>query len=79
MVLYETIICCLSFPTDEQAFVLDYDGGEPEFLLWIIICKYLLLYASLKLLHLKVAQVLLSMHVLCFHIYTGYIYCSNMF
>ena len=36
-------------------------------------CVYLLLYAALRLLHLKVAEILYSMHVLCFNIYTGYL------
>ena len=44
-------------------------------------CVYLLLYATLRLLHLKVAEILYSMHLLCFNIYTGYlvtnIYLSN--
>ena len=36
-------------------------------------CVYLLLYATLRLLHLKVAEILYSMPVLCFNIYTGYL------
>ena len=66
------------FPTDEWTLVLDYCQSEPEFLLWVIFCVYLLLYACLRLLHLTVAQILYTMHVLCFIFsYTGYIYCSN--
>ena len=38
--------------------------GKPGFLHWIIFCVYLLLYAGLRLLHLKVAQILYTMHVL---------------
>ena len=57
MVCCMRLMCCLSVicfcPTDEQTFFLDYDRGEPEFLLWIIICEYHLLYAGLRLLHLK--------------------------
>ena len=37
-------------------------------------CVYLLLYAGLRLLHLKVVQILYTLHVLCFCIYTVYIY-----
>ena len=53
--------------------VLDYCIIKPEFLFWVIFCVYILLYAGL---HLTVAQILYTMHVL-FHIYRGYIYCSN--
>ena len=57
MVCCMRLMCCLSVicfcPTDEQTFFLYYDRGEPEFLLWIIICEYHLLYAGLRLLHLK--------------------------
>ena len=60
-----------------ERWVLDYCKGEPEFLLWVIFRVYLLLYAGLRLLHLTVAQILYTMHVL-FHIYTGYTYCSNI-
>ena len=55
--------------------VLDYCKSEPQFLLSVIFCVYLLLHAGLRLLQLTVAQILYTMHVL-FHIYTGYVYCS---
>ena len=54
--------------------------GEPEFFSFgLHFCVYLLLYACLRLLHLKVAEILYTMHVLCFHIYTRYIYCLIFF
>ena len=79
MLLYECKVLLVSsacfFPTDDRTLVLDCCKGKPEFLLWVIFCVYLLLYASLRLLHLTVAQNLYTVHVL-FHIDTGYIYCS---
>ena len=41
-------------------------------------CVYLLLYAALRLLHLKVAGILYSMRVLCFNIYAGYLVTSQI-
>ena len=41
-------------------------------------CVYLLLYAAVRLLHLKVAEILYSMCVLCFNIYTGYLVTSQI-
>ena len=70
MLLYESKMLLVSsicfFPTVEWTLVLDYCKGKPEFLLWVIFCVYLLLYASLRLLHLTVgvAQILYTVHVL---------------
>ena len=83
MLLYECKVLLVSsicfFPTDEWTLVLDCCKGEPEFLLWVIFCVYLL-YAGLRLLHLTVhvAQILYTMHVL-FHIYTGYFNTAQIF
>ena len=60
-----------------------YDKGRPEFLLWITFLRTsCCICATLRLLYLKVAEILYSMHVLCFnYYYTGYlvtkIYLSN--
>ena len=83
MQLYECKVLLVSyicfFPTDEWTLVLDYCKGEPEFLLWVIFCVYLLLYAGLRLLHLTVAQILYTMHVLFIQdIFTAQIF-ANMF
>ena len=57
------LVCFICFcPTDEQMSVLAYDKGKPELLLRIIFCVYLLLFASLRLLYLRVTQILYSMH-----------------
>ena len=72
VVLYESKLLLIWFcPTDEWTLVLAYNEGEPEFLLQITFLCILLLYAGLRLLHLKVLH---SMHVLCFHTYTGYLF-----
>ena len=85
MVLYETKVLLFSFicfcPQMSGYCFCAYDKGEPEFLLWITFCVPLVVYAILRLLHLKVAEILYSMHLLWFNIYTGYlvtnIYLSN--
>ena len=48
-------------------------GANLSFFSRLHFCVFHLLYASVTLLHLKVAQVVYSMHVLCLHIYTGYL------
>ena len=67
MLLVSFICFC---PTDEWTLVLACDKVNLIFSFRLHICAYLLLYAHPRLLHLKVAQVLYSMHVLCFHVYT---------
>ena len=83
MLLYECKVLLVSsicfFPTDEWTLVLDYCKGELEFLLWDIFCVYLLLYAGLRLLHMIVAQILYTMHVLIIEdIFTAQIF-ANIF
>ena len=40
-------------PTDERTLVLAYNKGELSFSFELHFCSYLLLYASVRLLHLK--------------------------
>ena len=71
MLLYECKVLLVGsicfFPTDEWTLFLDYCKSEPELFLCVIFCVYLFLYAGLRLLHLTVAQILYTMHIL-FHI-----------
>ena len=78
-----SVRCCLSVlyafssQMSERWSLTIVMANWPEFLLWVIFCVYLLLYAALRLLHLT-AQILYTMHVL-FHIYTGSQIFANMF
>ena len=49
--------------------VLDYCNSEPEFFLCVIFCVCLLFYASLRLLHLTVAQILYTIISYLYRIY----------
>ena len=61
-----------------ERWSLTYCKGTPEFLLSVIFCVYLLLYASQRLLHLTVAQILYTMHVV-FHIFIQDIFTAQIF
>ena len=70
MLLYEckVLLICF-FPTDEWTLVLEYCKSEPEFFLCVILCVYLLLYASLRWMHLTVAQILYTIISYLYRIY----------
>ena len=72
MLLYECKVLLASsicfFPTDEWTLVLEYCKSEPEFFLCVILCVYLL-YASLRLMHLTVAQILYTIISYLYRIY----------
>ena len=57
-----------AFAPQMSGYFHTYDKGEPEFLLWITFLCYLLLYAAVRLLHLKFYTACIM-----FNIYTGYL------